>query len=257
MHPLREIWSLLYGLLTVGAAGENPVALGVLLVAGAVVLFAGRRLFWLMAGLAGYYLGSLLAPLLFGPSPVPGGLSLGFAVIIGLLAAGTQQVTARVITAGASAPLAYYVAEAFGLPGWAVVMIVAGTIAVALLLLQMNYNRMLIVLSVIYGAVALFGSLLFLFPAWSWVANPFFFLLLLAAGTAVQGYSLFRERSSVLVIPREAGGRAPVEPYATDAREAWLQHTLQFVPPEVVGRSSAHSAPAAAPAAPAPATSSD
>jgi hypothetical protein len=158
-----------------------PLPSVVLLVAGLALLVAGRRLFWLFVGLAGFFVGLQTAPLLLGPQPLwlIWIVGLAFGVIGALLALFFQQLAIAVggFMAGSAiaVQLAYLV---WGHPGgWTI--LIGGIIgAVGLFLL---FDWALIVLSAMAGAVLIVQAV-----AHRIAAGPFLFLLLAGVGTAVQ-----------------------------------------------------------------------
>ena len=167
----------------------TPLPWGVLLIAGLALLVAGRRLFWLFVGLAGFFVGLQTAPMLLGPQPLwllwAVGLICG--IIGALLALFFQQLAIIVggFLAGSAvaAQLAYLL---WGRPLGLMVLIGGIVGAVALFLL---FDWALIVLSALAGAALIIQSL----TTWM-VAGPFLFILVAAAGVAIQTAWLLADR---------------------------------------------------------------
>jgi hypothetical protein len=212
MSLLQQIWGVLLDTVTLGAERGNPWALGVLLIVGLAALFAGRQLFWLFAAAVGYVIGIAIAPLVVGPIPILGSaLSLGIAVVVGLLAIAGQGVMARLIVFLAVAVITLLALTPFQLP-WAVrLLVVAGGGLLGVLLLSAIYDPMLILLSAFYGSVAVLGAASRFVPNWQALENGLLFAGLLVAGILVQFLVLQRERANPLVVPASAGGVVVVE----------------------------------------------
>lgn len=210
MPYLREIWIILLDVFTLGAERGNLVSLSLLLVAGVAALFAGRRLFWILAAILGYIAGSLLAPYIVGPIPLISGL-LGIAIglLVALLAATNEAVVAYPIVFVATALVALLVVDPLPLarPMGTVAALLAGVVSV--LLLRRAYDPILIGLSAFYGAIAILGALARFALGSQAMDNGLLFSLLLIAGIAVQTLLLWRERRNPLVVPASAGGLAP------------------------------------------------
>lgn len=125
------------------------------LILGALLLFAGRRLFWFAVGAAGFLAGFYLAWVYLGPDPW--WLALGAGLLLGLagavLAALVQRLAVGLfgfVVGGAGA--AAIAEQAFGLtqPASWVVFVVAGIVAA--ILAGMLFEAALIVLSSFLGA---------------------------------------------------------------------------------------------------------
>lgn len=134
------------------------VTLGV----GALLLVAGRRLFWIAVGVAGFVLGFVLTTRLLGGGEgwlaLAAGLACGIlgAVLAVLVQKLAVAVAGFLIGGGAAATLA---TEAFGLaPGaqW-LVFIAAGIVAA--LLAALVFDGALVVLSALLGAAMVSGLL--------------------------------------------------------------------------------------------------
>lgn len=152
-----------------------------LVIAGLALLVAGRRLFWLFVGLAGFAVGFQTAAVIMGPQ-MPGILLVAGAVcgIIGALVAIFFQRVA--IAAGgfvAGSAIAVQLLQVMGDRPVEILVLAGGIVgAIALFLL---FDWALIVLSAMGGA-ALIVQVLHLHMA----VSPLLFLLLSLAGIAVQ-----------------------------------------------------------------------
>jgi Domain of unknown function (DUF4203) len=159
---------------------------------GAIILFFGRRLFWLCVAAVGFAAGMQVAPhLMHEPTPV---LQLSIAVVFGfigaLLALFLQKVAIAVagFLAGgklAMALVAAFFAEGARYPG---ISFVVGGIIGAILLLAL-FDWALIVMSSLVGAY-LIGQTIVL-PA---TGATILFVVLVAVGIAVQA-AAFRRRA--------------------------------------------------------------
>lgn len=132
------------------------------LLLGALLLFAGRRLFWFAVGAAGFLFGFHLAWSFLGPDPmwltVAAGVLLG--VVGAVLAALVQKLAVGFfgfVVGGAGA--AVIAEQAFQLPETAswVVFVVAGIVAA--ILASLLFEAALIVLSSLLGAGLVVGAL--------------------------------------------------------------------------------------------------
>lgn len=172
-----------------GLHAVGPLPPIVLLLAGLALLVAGRRLFWLFVGLAGFLIGLQTAPLLLGPQPLwlIWGVGLICGIIGAVLALFFQQLAIAVGGFMAGSAIAAQLAMLlWGRPG-ALVVFVGGIVgAVALFLL---FDWALIVLSGLAGAVLITQAL-----AGYLVPSPLLFLVIAAAGIAVQAGWLLASR---------------------------------------------------------------
>ena len=161
---------------------------------GAIVLFFGRKLFWLCVAAVGFAAGVEFAPhLMHEPSPV---LLLSVAIVLGLigalLALFLQKVAIAVagFLAGgklAMALVAAFFAEGARYPG---ITFIAGGIIGAILLLSL-FDWALIVMSAVVGAY-LIGHTIVLPPT----GATLLFVGLAAIGIVVQA-TAFRRRTAV------------------------------------------------------------
>ncbi len=210
MPYLREVWSVLLDIFALGAERGNTFSLALLFVVGVAALFAGRRLFWLLAALVGYLVGAALAPLAAGPVPLVGGLiATAIGVIAALLAAANEAVVAYPVVFIASSLVALL---ALGPLPLATLLdgVVAGSVGLlSVILLRRAYDPILILLSAFYGAVAILGSLARVVLGAQAFENGLLFALLMVAGIATQLLLLARERRNPLIVPASAGGFAP------------------------------------------------
>lgn len=163
-----------------------------ILVAGAAMLFFGRRLFWVFVASAGFIVGALLTAHFLKEQTQPWIIQLA-AVACGIagavLAVVAQRIAASVGGALAGAYLAHAVAMATGGADMAWLAFLVGGIVGAVLLLLL-FDWALVALSSLTGAVVLAQHL----PAPSpWPAVAF--VLLLALGLAVQSRQL-RKRTA-------------------------------------------------------------
>ena len=157
---------------------------------GAIILFIGRRLFWLCVAAVGFAAGMQVAPhLMHEPTPI---LQLSLAIVFGfigaLLALFLQKVAIAVagFLAGgklAMALVAAFFAEGARYPG---ITFIVGGIVGAILLLSI-FNWALIVMSSLVGAY-LIGQTIVLPPTGTTVL----FVALAAIGIAVQAAAFRR-----------------------------------------------------------------
>lgn len=210
MPYLREVWSVLLDIFALGAERGNTFSLASLFVVGVAALFAGRRLFWLLAALVGYLVGAALAPLAAGPVPLVGGLiATAIGVIAALLAAANEAVVAYPVVLVASSLVALLALGPLPLATSLHYVVAGGVGLLSVILLRRAYDPILILLSAFYGAVAILGSLARVVLGAQAFENGLFFALLMAAGIATQLLLLARERRNPLIVPASAGGFAP------------------------------------------------
>ncbi len=163
---------------------------------GVVILFFGRRLFWLCVAAVGFAAGVELAPhLVHEPTPM---LALSIAIVLGLigalLATFLQKIAIAVAGFLAGGKLAVAIAGAFFVQYahyyWATFII--GGIVGALLLLML-FDWALIVLSAAVGA-HLIQSAIVLPPT----GNAILFVVLVLIGVIVQAGALRRSRGATV-----------------------------------------------------------
>ena len=157
---------------------------------GAVILFFGRRIFWLCVAAVGFAAGMQVAPhLMHEPTPI---LQLSIALVLGfigaLLALFLQKIAIAIagFLAGgklAMALVAAFIAEGARYPG--ITFIVGGIIGAILLLALFDWA--LIVMSSVVGAY-LIGQTIVLPPTGTTVL----FVILVAIGIAVQAAAFGR-----------------------------------------------------------------
>ena len=159
---------------------------------GVVVLFFGRKLFWLFVAAVGFAAGVEVAPLLVHePSPV---LALTFALVLGfigaLLAIFLQKIAVAVVGFLAGGKLANAIAAAFFVhqTGYSGIIFLVGGIIGALLLL-MVFDWALIVLSAVVGAHLIQNALML--PQ---SGSTILFVALAVIGIIVQAASMRRPR---------------------------------------------------------------
>ena len=174
---------------------ELPVPI-VSAIIGVVILFFGRRLFWLCVAAIGFAAGVELAPHLFHePTPL---LALSIAVILGLvgalLATFLQKIAIGVAGFLAGGKLAGAIAGAFFVQyaqyTW-LTFIIGGIIGALLLL--MLFDWALIFLSSVVGAHLLQAAVVL--PA---TGNAILFVVLVLIGVVVQAGALRRSRGSAV-----------------------------------------------------------
>jgi len=132
------------------------------LILGALLLFAGRRLFWFAVGAAGFLVGFYLAWIYLGPDPW--WLTLGAGLLLGLLGAVLAALVQKLavgllgfVVGGAGA--AVVAEQVFQLPettSW-VVFVIAGIVAA--IIAGLLFETALIVLSSLLGAALVVGAL--------------------------------------------------------------------------------------------------
>ena len=161
---------------------------------GVIVLFFGRKLFWLCVAAIGFAAGFEVAPyFVHQPSPV---LALTFALVLGfigaLLAFFLQKVAIAIAGFLAGGKLAIAIAAAFFVQhaNYSYVVFVIGGILGAILLLAL-FDWALIVLSSVVGAY-LISSIIVLPPAGATIL----FIVLAAIGTIFQAAALKRVRTT-------------------------------------------------------------
>jgi hypothetical protein len=163
---------------------------------GAVILFFGRRLFWLCVAAIGFAAGIELAPqLLHEPSPL---LALSFALVLGfagaLLALFLQKIAIAVAGFLAGGKLAVAIAAAFfvqNAPYYGVTFVIGGVIGALLLL--MLFDWALIFLSAAVGAHLIQTAIVL--PA---AGNAILFVVLVIVGVLVQAGALRRGRTGAM-----------------------------------------------------------
>jgi hypothetical protein len=167
-----------------------PLLLSILI--GVIVLFFGRKLFWLCVAAIGFAAGFEVAPyFVHQPSPI---LAFTFALVLGfigaLLALFLQKVAISVAGFLAGGKLAISIAAAFFIQhsNYSGVVFVIGGIIGAILLLAL-FDWALIVLSSVVGAY-LIGSALVL-PA---AGSTILFIGLAAVGIVFQAVAMRRGR---------------------------------------------------------------
>ncbi len=165
-------------------------------VIGVVILFFGRRLFWLCVAAVGFAGGVELAPhLVHEPTPL---LALSIAVILGLigalLALFLQKIAVGVAGFLAGGKLAGAIAGAFFVQyaQYYIITFIVGGIVGALLLIML-FDWALIFLSAVVGAHLIQSAVTL--PA---TGNAILFLVLVLVGAAVQASAL-RSRGAATV----------------------------------------------------------
>jgi hypothetical protein len=161
---------------------------------GVVILFFGRRLFWLCVAAVGFAAGVELAPhLVTEPSPL---LALTFAVVLGfigaLLALFLQKIAIGVLGFLAGGKLAMAVAATFfvqSAPYQGVTFVLGGIVGALLLLLLFDWA--LIFLSAVVGA-HLIQTAVTLPPT----GTAILFVVLVLIGVLVQAGTLRRSRAA-------------------------------------------------------------
>lgn len=176
-----------------GLVTDLPFGPVVGLVLGALLLLAGRRLFWFAVGIVGFVAGFTLAARLFtGQEPW---VELLAGIFAGLLGAGLAVLLQRFAVAVAGflvggAGAAWIAETAFAVPeaaGW-VVFLVAGVVCA--LVASLLFEAALIVISALLGAAMVVDAVALGAPIAA-VA----FLALAALGMAVQTFTRPRERN--------------------------------------------------------------
>jgi Domain of unknown function (DUF4203) len=163
---------------------------------GTVILFMGRRLFWLCVAAIGFAAGVELAPqLLHEPSPL---LALTFALVLGfvgaLLALFLQKIAIAVVGFLAGGKLAVAIVAAFFVQNasyYGITFVIGGIIGALLLLMLFDWT--LIFLSAVVGAHLIQTA--FVLPA---TGNAILFIVLVIIGVLVQAGALRRSRSRVV-----------------------------------------------------------
>jgi hypothetical protein len=163
---------------------------------GVVILFFGRRLFWLCVAAIGFAAGIELAPqLLHEPSPL---LALSFALVLGfagiLLALFLQKIAIAIAGFLAGGKLAVAITAAFfvkNAPYYGVTFVIGGIIGALLLL--MLFDWALIFLSAVVGAHLIQTAIVL--PA---TGNAILFVILVIVGVLVQAAALRRSRAGAM-----------------------------------------------------------
>ena len=166
-----------------------PIASAII---GVVILFFGRKLFWLCVAAVGFAAGVELAPQLISePSPL---LALTFALVLGLigalLAMFLQKIAIAVFGFLAGGKLAVAIAAAFfvqNAPYYGVTFVIGGIVGAILLLVLFDWA--LIFLSAIVGAHLIQTAVIL--PA---TGNAVLFVVLVVIGVLVQAGAWRRTR---------------------------------------------------------------
>ncbi|MDX1570877.1 MAG: hypothetical protein R3200_10345 [Xanthomonadales bacterium] len=158
------------------------------LVLGAVVLFLGRRLFWLFVGIAGFLFGMEFGPQVI--QPASQAVLIGVAVAAGVLGALLAIFAQKVAFAlGGFFAASYFATEM--LPASATqpefIALGAGVVGAVLALAMMDWG--LIVLSALVGTRAVSAELTALF-GWSTLFQIMSVVILFFMGVLVQGAML-------------------------------------------------------------------
>lgn len=169
-----------------------PLTPAVQIIGGLLILFFGRRLFWLFVGMVGFFFGLQLGMKLF--ADMADWLLLVVSVLTGLVCAGLTVLLQRlaVILAGAlvGGMLAMRLAPFAGLHSetvlWGAFM--AGAVLAAVLL-YIAFDPMLVLVSVAAGAMMIADALQ-LDP----LIEPILLVICFVLGVAVQSRGLFRAR---------------------------------------------------------------
>ena len=176
--------------------GDSLVAQGAGVVLGLIVLLFGRKLFWLVLGLAGFMAGLTLTLQLMGGEQA-GWLALLIAVLAGLLGAALAIFLQQIAIAIGGFLLGGYalvwVLSLFQ-PGleqwvWVLTFLIGGVIGASLLLIIFEVG--LILLTSFVGAAMVVQAL----PLTGWVEAALF-VLLLAIGFVVQSSMVERETTT-------------------------------------------------------------
>jgi hypothetical protein len=173
---------------------ESPVIVGALI--GAVILFFGRKLFWLCVAAVGFAAGVEIAPyLVHEPSSM---MSLIIALVLGLigalLALFLQKVAIAVLGFLAGGKLAGAIAAAFLVhyAQYSAIIFVVGGIIGAILLLVL-FDWALIIVSSLIGAHLIQSAIVL--PA---SGSTIIFVGLAVIGILVQAASLRRSRGTIV-----------------------------------------------------------
>jgi hypothetical protein len=162
----------------------GPAATLVTLVVGVTMLFLGRQLFWLLVGVIGFLVGLVIATDLFQSQPewVIILVALVGGVIGALLALFVQKIAVAVAGFVMGGYTLLWLFELLTMePGqWQWVLYVAGGI-VGMILAVLLFDLALIVLSAVVG-----GLLLVHIPGFNAIVTLLLFVVLVAAGIAVQ-----------------------------------------------------------------------
>ncbi len=152
------------------------------LVAGALLLLLGRKLFWLFVAVAGFYLGIELARTLAADQPtwLVWALAIGAGVIGAVLAILLQRVGFALAGFYAGGYLALVAVQRFAPGSFEVAAFLVGGL-IAAILAAVLMDTAIVVVSSLVGA-ALIVSVLGLQPLWSALA----YAALVVAGIAVQ-----------------------------------------------------------------------
>lgn len=160
---------------------------------GAIILFFGRKLFWLCVAAVGFAAGVELAPyLMHQPTPL---LALTFALVLGfvgaLVALFLQKVAIAVagFLAGGKLALAIVAAFFFQHANYLTIVFIVGGIIGAVLLLML-FDWALIGLSSVVGAY-LIESAIVLPP----VGTAVLFIMLVLVGIVIQTMAMWRVRA--------------------------------------------------------------
>ncbi len=163
---------------------------------GFLLLFLGRKLFWLMVGLAGFWVGMHYSAVWW-PQNTPAmqmGLALFFGIMGAVLAMAFEWAAVMLAGFGAGGYLSLYFVGPILDPSYTMWMFLAAGV-IGMVVMYFVFDRALILISAVTGA-ALIVTHLSLAPIWQSVV----FIGLAIGGAAVQYYSL-GERETHLAEP--------------------------------------------------------
>jgi hypothetical protein len=172
----------------------------ILLLVGIVLLFAGRRMYWLFVGAVGFWLGLVLAQEFFRPEGLPGatdghewGILIGVlgGIVGAILAVLFQKVAVGLAGAAAGAFGGWVLFEAIGAESAAWLGMIIGAVLGGIVVLRL-FDWGLIVFSSLAGARLIVDGI-----QMDQNAQPWVFLAGFVVGVAVQGTQLARARAEV------------------------------------------------------------
>jgi len=163
------------------------------IVAGLLVLFLGRRLFWLFVGVVGFYFGLQCGMRVFDGMAgwVAVALSLAVGVLCGLLTIALQRLAVIIAGGFAGGMLAFHLAPTFNLDRSPWILVLAGALLVAVLF-GVLFDPALIVTSSLTGALMVVDVM-----NSDVVVKLFCFGVLFILGVAVQMRMTSRDRPSL------------------------------------------------------------
>jgi hypothetical protein len=163
------------------------------IVAGLLILFLGRRLFWLFVGVVGFYFGLHFGKELFAglAAWLVVLLSVVLGVVCGALTIALQRLAVIIAGAFAGGMLAYHLAPTFNLDRDPWILILAGALLVAVLF-GVLFDPALILTSALTGALMVVDVM-----PYDVVVKLFCFCVLFIVGVAVQMRLPSRDRQSL------------------------------------------------------------